>query len=98
MNQPSTLTEHARAQIDDDRAAIEDLLQVFVKSLRAIQLYPENNPIHLVRIVSAKDGSYLDQSYLVDLATTDSSGTFERSIVKVTDPTKYGINPSAYFV
>ena len=61
---------------------------------------PDPSQLHrpVVRIVSAKDGSYLDQSYLVDLATTDSSGTFERSIVKVTDPTKYGITPSAYFV
>ena len=34
----------------------------------------------------------------VDLAQRDAQGNFPRTIVKVTDPLKYGINVADYFV
>ena len=52
----------------------------------------------LVRIISTPDGATLDQGPIVDLAETNAEGVLARSIVKVTNPAKYGINPSDYFV
>ena len=52
----------------------------------------------LVRIVCTADGATLDQGPIVDLAETNPDGSMARSIIKVTDPAKYGINPSDYFV
>jgi hypothetical protein len=44
------------------------------------------------------DGQSLGDGFLTDLTDTNSDGTFQRSIIKVTDPDKYGIKPSDYFV
>jgi HD-GYP domain-containing protein (c-di-GMP phosphodiesterase class II) len=55
-----------------------------------------NRPV--VRVLCTAEGSRLDPGPLVDLAETDDSGSFKRSIIKVTDPAKYGLNPSDYFV
>jgi HD-GYP domain-containing protein (c-di-GMP phosphodiesterase class II) len=55
-----------------------------------------NRPI--VRMLSGADGAWLDDPPLVDLAETGAEGTFTRSIIKVTDPDKYMINVSDYFV
>ncbi len=52
----------------------------------------------LVRILSTPDGAILDQGPVVDLAETTADGSWVRSIIKVTNPAKYGINPSDYFV
>ena len=52
----------------------------------------------IVRVLGAADGSWLDDPPLVDLAATESDGSFSRSIIKVTDPDKYLINVSDYFV
>ena len=52
----------------------------------------------LVRIVCTPDGATLEQGPIVDLAETNADGSLARSIVKVTNPAKYGINPSDYFV
>ncbi len=60
------------------------------------------DPVHLhrplVRVVSTPDGSIQSQGPLVNLASAKPDGTFERTIIKVTDPAKYGINPADYFV
>ncbi|UCG86213.1 MAG: HD domain-containing protein [Gemmatimonadota bacterium] len=55
-----------------------------------------NRPI--VRVLCTADGARLDPGPLVDLSEVDANGAFKRSIIKVTDPAKYGINPSDYFV
>jgi HD-GYP domain-containing protein (c-di-GMP phosphodiesterase class II) len=52
----------------------------------------------LVRIVSTPDGARLDPGPIVDTAETNADGTWAREIIKVTNPAKYGINPSDYFV
>ena len=43
------------------------------------------------------DGQSLGDGFLTDLTDTNSDGTFQRSIIKVTDPEKYGVSVSAYF-
>lgn len=55
-----------------------------------------NRPV--VRVLSNADGAWLDDPPLVDLAEAGPEGTFSRSIIKVTDPDKYLINVSDYFV
>jgi len=55
-----------------------------------------NRPI--VRVVCTADGARLDPGPLVDLAEVDADGAYQKSIIKVTDPAKYGITPSDYFV
>ena len=51
-----------------------------------------------VRLVTAPDGALLHPGVVVDLAQRDEQGNFPRTIVKVTDPEKYGIKVSDYFV
>ncbi|OGU02459.1 MAG: hypothetical protein A2W29_07525 [Gemmatimonadetes bacterium RBG_16_66_8] len=51
-----------------------------------------------VRIVCTADGAVLRPGHVVDLSETAGDGNFKRTIIKVTDPAKYGINPSDYFV
>jgi len=51
-----------------------------------------------VRIVLSPQGARLDPGDLVDLSKSRAGGGFERSIIKVTDPSKYSINPPDYFV
>jgi hypothetical protein len=52
----------------------------------------------VVRIVTAPDGAVQHPGVLVDLAARDAQGNYPRTIVKVTDPAKYGINVADYFV
>ena len=52
----------------------------------------------VVRIVASPDGAILHPGELADLAQRDEHGNFPRTIVKVTDPEKYGITVSDYFV
>ena len=52
----------------------------------------------IVRVLGDGSGAWLDDPPLVDLAETESDGSFSRSIIKVTDPDKYLINVSDYFV
>lgn len=52
----------------------------------------------IVRVVMSSQGAPLVPGALVDLAETNPDGTFKRSIIKVTNPDKYGIKPSDYFV
>jgi len=51
-----------------------------------------------VRVVTTPDGALLNPGTVVDLSQKDANGNFPRTIVKVTDPVKYGINISDYFV
>jgi len=61
---------------------------------------PDANFIHrpMVRIVATPDGAILHPGTTVDLAERDAQGTFPRTIVKVTDPARFGIKVSDYFV
>ncbi len=52
----------------------------------------------MVRVVAAPDGAIQSPGELADLAQRDAHGAFPRTIVKVTDPEKYGIKVSDYFV
>jgi HD-GYP domain-containing protein (c-di-GMP phosphodiesterase class II) len=52
----------------------------------------------VVRVVCTDVGAVLRPGHLVDLAETTPEGSFKRTIIKVTDPARYGINPSDYFV
>ncbi len=51
----------------------------------------------LVRILVDTDGQPLSVSKIVDLAETDAHGNYTRSIQKVVDPAKLGIDPGAQF-
>jgi HD-GYP domain-containing protein (c-di-GMP phosphodiesterase class II) len=61
---------------------------------------PDNELINrpVVRIISSDLGAIHKEGPLVDLGERDADGTFKRSIIKVTDPAKYNIIPSDYFV
>jgi len=61
---------------------------------------PDLAQIHrpVVRVVATPDGALLPSGPLVNLAEHKPDGTFLRTIVKVTDPAKYGIDPATYFV
>jgi HD-GYP domain-containing protein (c-di-GMP phosphodiesterase class II) len=52
----------------------------------------------IVRIVATSDGAVQQPGFLVDLAERDEQGNYPRTIIKVTDPDKFGINVSDYFV
>ncbi len=51
-----------------------------------------------VRIVLGADGTPLATPVLADLGQRDANGNYPRTIVKVTDPKKYGINVGDHFV
>src|SRR5437870_4199883 len=61
---------------------------------------PDVTHVHrpVVRIVTTPEGGVQHPGFLADLAQRDAEGHHPRSIVKVTDPIKYGINVSDYFV
>ena len=61
---------------------------------------PDVSHVHrpVVRIVASPEGALHHPGFLADLAQRDAQGNFPRTIVKVTDPVKYGINVSDYFV
>ncbi|MBI1723518.1 MAG: HD domain-containing protein [Gemmatimonadetes bacterium] len=52
----------------------------------------------MVRIISDPAGSISYPGYVADLAEQDGSGTYLRSIIKVTNPDKYGVRVADYFV
>ena len=61
---------------------------------------PDVTHVHrpVVRVVTTPEGGVQHPGFLADLALRDAEGNLPRSIVKVTDPVKYGINVSDYFV
>jgi len=52
----------------------------------------------MVRIISDPGGSITSPGFLANLADKDATGTALRSIIKVTDPDRYGVRVSDYFV
>ena len=52
----------------------------------------------VVRIVVNPDGVALGNGFLANLTQTDEQGSFTRSIIRVVDPERFGINPPDYFV
>ena len=52
----------------------------------------------VVRIISDAGGTIVHPGTDADLAERDESGNFVRSIIKVTNPDKYGVRVSDYFV
>jgi HD-GYP domain-containing protein (c-di-GMP phosphodiesterase class II) len=58
----------------------------------------ENIHRPMVRIVSDPQGTILHPGLDVDLAEQTPDGAYRRSIIKVTNPDKYGIRVSDYFV
>ncbi len=61
---------------------------------------PNNTQVNrpIVRVLGDSDGVWLDDPMLVNLAETGPNGSFVRTIIKVTDPDKYLIKVSDYFV
>ncbi len=52
----------------------------------------------IIRLICDADGVWIDDPPLVNLGDTEPTGSFVRSIIKVTEPEKYMINVSDYFV
>jgi HD-GYP domain-containing protein (c-di-GMP phosphodiesterase class II) len=52
----------------------------------------------VVRIISDATGVLMHPGFEADLAERDESGAFRRTIIKVTNPDKYGVRVSDYFV
>jgi HD-GYP domain-containing protein (c-di-GMP phosphodiesterase class II) len=52
----------------------------------------------IVKIVSDAQGNVVAPPLEVDLANTDGSGEYPRTIIKTADPDRYGINVGDYFV
>ena len=61
---------------------------------------PDPAQIHrpLIRIIYTADGNRVTDGNVVDLAETAADGSFERTIIKVTDPEKYQVNPGDYYL
>jgi HD-GYP domain-containing protein (c-di-GMP phosphodiesterase class II) len=60
---------------------------------------PDPSLVHrpVVRVLCDAKGAWLDPAPLVDLADTSEDGRHMRSIVRVTDPARYGIRVADYF-
>ena len=61
---------------------------------------PDVTQLHrpIVWVVANPEGARVPAPPLINLAEQRPDGSFVRSIIKVTDPAKYGINPQDYFV
>jgi hypothetical protein len=55
-----------------------------------------NRPV--VRVAADAGGVILSPGFLADLAERDAGGGFARTIIKVTDPERFGIKVSDYFI
>jgi HD-GYP domain-containing protein (c-di-GMP phosphodiesterase class II) len=76
---------------------ILDTFEVGIVAAPATDSGALNRP--LVRIViNTEGGAVPPPGHLVNLAERDSAGNFVRSIVKVTNPTRYGLTVGDYFV
>ena len=51
----------------------------------------------VIRLLTDPEGEWLEPAPLVDLSDTDEDGQYLRTIVRVTDATRYGIEPAQYF-
>jgi hypothetical protein len=52
----------------------------------------------IVRLLVGPEGQRIAAPPLVNLADVGPDGNFKRSIIKVTDPARWGITPGNYFV
>jgi HD-GYP domain-containing protein (c-di-GMP phosphodiesterase class II) len=52
----------------------------------------------MIRIVMSSEGQRLAPPPLVNLAEAGDDGNYKRSIIKVTDPARWGLNPGDFFV
>jgi len=61
---------------------------------------PDLAQIHrpVVRVVATAEGAPVPDGPLVNLAEQTPEGAFVRSIIKVTDPAKWGLDPATCFV
>ncbi len=61
---------------------------------------PEVEAVHrpVVRIISDPQGTIIHPGYDFDMNTKSADGAFERSIIKVANPDKYGVRVTDYFV
>lgn len=61
---------------------------------------PDSTQLHrpVARVISDAEGTWLDKPPLVDLAEKNEEGDYKRTIIKVTDPDKYMVTVSDYFV
>ena len=61
---------------------------------------PDPAQIHrpLIRIIYTADGNRATDEHVVDLAETAADGSFKRTIIKITDPEKYHVNPGDYYL
>ncbi len=61
---------------------------------------PNPEAIHrpMVRVVSDPAGTVMYPGFVANLAEVDSAGNYIRTIIKVTNPDKYGVRVSDYFV
>jgi HD-GYP domain-containing protein (c-di-GMP phosphodiesterase class II) len=61
---------------------------------------PDASQLHrpIVRVVISAEGVRMEEGILADLSDTMQDGSFRRSVIKVSDPAKYEITPSDYFV
>jgi HD-GYP domain-containing protein (c-di-GMP phosphodiesterase class II) len=75
---------------------ILDTLEVAIVHNANADVSQVHRPV--VRIVTTPEGAIQHPGFLADLAQRDAAGSFPRTVVKVTDPVKYGINVSDYFV
>ncbi|NNM33031.1 MAG: HD domain-containing protein [Gemmatimonadetes bacterium] len=66
-----------------------------------VQANPEVAHIHrpIVRVISHEDGTWADDPPLVDLTESTTEGSeYRRSIIKVADPDRYGVQVADYLV
>jgi hypothetical protein len=61
---------------------------------------PDLAQIHrpVVRVVANPEGGLVADGPLINLAEQTADGAYVRSIIKVTDPAKWGIDPATCFV
>jgi HD-GYP domain-containing protein (c-di-GMP phosphodiesterase class II) len=59
---------------------------------------PSQSQRPLVRLIYAPNGSRHADPPIVDLAAQNADGSYQRTIVKVTDPEKFGVNPRDYYL
>jgi HD-GYP domain-containing protein (c-di-GMP phosphodiesterase class II) len=65
-----------------------------------VRANPGTTEIHrpVVRVIADPGGVITFPGFLANLAERDAAGTPLRTIIKATDPAKYGVRPSDYFV
>jgi HD-GYP domain-containing protein (c-di-GMP phosphodiesterase class II) len=73
-----------------------DTYELAIVSAANAELTAIHRPI--VRVISDPAGTLMFPGFVINLADKDARGNYVRSIIKVTNPEKYGIRISDYFV